>query len=336
MRKLLVFFVGNFAVSGSVGLNRSEDSKSNLRYLPSNTRRALFRRTAKKIFATIALCTIVGSAAHGQVEIINNGNVGIGINIPTQKLHVVGNSFFNGNVGIGINIPTHKFHVVGNSFFNGNVGIGTTNPTYKLDVTGESRFNAGNGLWDEIIIGSYAYTTPPNPYEVSFTWYCPAIYSSQNELYLGIPDSWVWQTYSSNITCNYLYNLSDMRFKENIRLCSPVLSKLKNVQSYNYNLKNDFSGLDSIQNGLASKQKQKAQKTEYGFLAQELQTIFPELVNAEDSSKLSVNYIGMIPILTAAINELQTKMDGKIEELTLYIRELERRIAELEAKKGGE
>jgi len=33
MKKLLVFFTGNFAVSSSVGLNRSEDSKSNLRYL---------------------------------------------------------------------------------------------------------------------------------------------------------------------------------------------------------------------------------------------------------------------------------------------------------------
>jgi hypothetical protein len=45
-------------------------------------------------------------------------------------------SIFNtlGNVGIGTSNPTQKLTVVGNSYFNGNVGIGTTNPENKLTI----------------------------------------------------------------------------------------------------------------------------------------------------------------------------------------------------------
>jgi len=319
----------------------------------------------KKLFAAAAICAITGSTANAQVEIINNGNVGIGTttvsntqgwgrvldvyNSNNSKLLVRSNAVkvglfahnsWNGTVGVVGTESNHDLRLMTNYNHimtlktNGNVGIGTTSPAFKLDVNGEGRFGTDNGVLGngDVIIGTYAYTPPPDPYTYPLTIYSPAIYSDNNSfwgLYLGTPDSWAWRTYSSDVICNNLYNLSDMRLKENIRLCDTVLFKLKNVQSYNYNFKNDFNGLDTTQ-------RQKAQKTEYGFLAQELQTIFPELVNDEDTNKLSVNYIGMIPILTAAINELQKKMDTKIEELTLYIAELERRIAELEAKKGGE
>ena len=60
--------------------------------------------------------------------------------------------------------------------------------------------------------------------------------------------------------------------------------------------------------------------------AQELQKVFPELVREEESNgTLSINYVSMIPILTSAINELQQKIEV-----------LEKRLLELEGKKGGE
>ena len=45
-----------------------------------------------------------------------------------------------------------------------------------------------------------------------------------------------------------------------------------------------------------------------GFIAQEVQTIIPELVVSSDD-KLSVNYTGIIPILTKAVQELKAEVD---------------------------
>ena len=45
-----------------------------------------------------------------------------------------------------------------------------------------------------------------------------------------------------------------------------------------------------------------------GLIAQELRTVFPELVHESDSGYLSVNYIGLIPVLLEAIKELQERI----------------------------
>jgi hypothetical protein len=55
-----------------------------------------------------------------------------------------------------------------------------------------------------------------------------------------------------------------------------------------------------------------------GLLAQEVQTVFPELVKTANNSEgtLSVNYQGMIPVLLNAIKEQQ----AQIKELKALIK----------------
>ena len=55
-----------------------------------------------------------------------------------------------------------------------------------------------------------------------------------------------------------------------------------------------------------------------GFLAQEVQSVFPELVKTANNSEgtLSVNYQGMIPVLLNAIKEQQ----AQIKELKALIK----------------
>ena len=78
-------------------------------------------------------------------------------NTEIVRLHTAGDSFLNGgNVGIGITVPTTKLHVSGttggvfevdganavNALYvsaSGNVGLGTVSPVYKLDVSGSAR-----------------------------------------------------------------------------------------------------------------------------------------------------------------------------------------------------
>ena len=49
-------------------------------------------------------------------------------------------------------------------------------------------------------------------------------------------------------------------------------------------------------------------KTRYGFSAQEVKEVFPDLVTEDDNGYLSVDYIGLIPVLVEALKEQQTEI----------------------------
>ena len=48
---------------------------------------------------------------------------------------------------------------------------------------------------------------------------------------------------------------------------------------------------------------------EYGFIAQEVRKLFPELVDTNAEGVLSINYTGLIPVLVEAIKDLQERME---------------------------
>ena len=57
----------------------------------------------------------------------------------------------------------------------------------------------------------------------------------------------------------------------------------------------------------------------FGFIAQEVKEIYPELVKTDSDGYMSVDYIGFIPLLVDAVNGLQAKVDEQeaiIEQLT--------------------
>ena len=89
----------------------------------------------------------------------NEGNVGIGIDNPTNKLDVNGTSRVIGELKIqGPNRTSHICHSSGHSYIRGgktnhyvllndnggNVGIGTGSPQYTLDVTGDINISDGS------------------------------------------------------------------------------------------------------------------------------------------------------------------------------------------------
>ncbi len=52
---------------------------------------------------------------------------------------------------------------------------------------------------------------------------------------------------------------------------------------------------------------------EYGFIAQEVKKLFPELVDENEEGLLSINYTGLIPVLVEAIKDLQERVE-KLEQ----------------------
>lgn len=102
---------------------------------------------------------------------------------------------------------------------------------------------------------------------------------------------------------------SDKNLKENIVDATPKLLDVLNLQVRNFNNKSD------------------PEKTKYiGFIAQELETIFPNLVEEGVDGIKSVKTSILIPILTKAIQEQQTIIESQqsqIDALTTRIEALE-------------
>jgi hypothetical protein len=223
---------------------------------------------------------------------------------PSQELHVRGTTFLDGNLGVGIANPTQKLHVDGATYLNGNVGIGTT-PSgsdpygFKLSVYGMACFSTDLG--GEVLFTHHEHIVPGSQNHAN------AIYSYENNrLFLGISDKRINTLYTYTVNYHTLTSASDIRLKENIRPLPPMLEKLQAVQSYNYNYTDEYF------KDFSEEEKEYMQRLEYGFLAQEIQEIFPELVFESDSTgMLAINYVSMIPILTAALNEQQQVLEDQ-------------------------
>ena len=112
---------------------------------------------------------------------------------------------------------------------------------------------------------------------------------------------------TGNVRANGMILTSDLRLKSNIINITNGISIIKQLRPVAYDKK---IAIDSNE-----------YNHDYGFIAQELQSVLPDIVTEGlDTDKiLSVNYTAIIPILTKAIQEQQQI----IEQLTERIQALE-------------
>lgn len=143
-----------------------------------------------------------------------------------------------------------------------------------------------------------------------------------------------WAVYGDgDINCtNLYYNLSDISLKERIREFEGGLDAVMALQPKTYRVKEEYRAY-----GLSGEEK-------IGFVAQDVEEVLPELVKrgsipgphlpkGEGSGRmkdindvLSVSYVGLVPVLTSAIQEQQEV----IEELEQNQEVMMKRIAALE------
>ena len=98
-----------------------------------------------------------------------------------------------------------------------------------------------------------------------------------------------------DLTAGTVLIQSDERFKENVEPVGEVLPSLKNLDAVTYSLRNRSN-------------RQKDDSERYGFLAQNVKEVFPELVHTDSKGYMYVDYIGLIPILVQSINELRAEL----------------------------
>ena len=133
---------------------------------------------------------------------------------------------------------------------------------------------------------------------------------------------------SSNMSASQVYTTSDMRLKENVIALREIesgqatLDKIMAMKVYEYNLKDkgeydlDKEAVSRIKeeqpellDEISSRKAVFEAQRHYGVAAQELQSVYPNLVRKAEDGYLTVNYLEMIPILIRGIQELSRNID---------------------------
>ncbi len=144
--------------------------------------------------------------------------------------------------------------------------------------------------------------------------------------------------FQGNVLAWRYFTPSDARLKTNIQPLGSVLSKLNKIETATYNFRTSEFPKLYLPNDLQT-----------GFMAANLQEQFPNLVQdvtlpekvdpktgrviSQSASIKVINYMGMIPVLTAAVQEQQTQIAAKDAELAAVksqLSALENRLAALE------
>lgn len=119
-------------------------------------------------------------------------------------------------------------------------------------------------------------------------------------------------TYST-LFVECIYNRSDIRAKTEISdLSESRIDQLRPV-SFKWKATNNELPDDAVDLTVGQK---------YGFIAQEIQQVYPELVRYDDYGNLTVNYIGLIPVLIKSLQEIESDIERQTSEIDLLTQEL--------------
>ncbi|MBI3671531.1 tail fiber domain-containing protein [Candidatus Azambacteria bacterium] len=293
------------------------------------------------------------------LTITNEGSVGIGKTAPTTALDVAGQVTATGFC-LGADCKTNwssvgPWSTVGSDIYNNNtgyVGIGTGAPTAKLDVNGTAKISGNTTIVGDLNLQSTGNITlngtvdgtdisAVSPYFITSPGVSGQVWTSDgvnagvwSALPASLPSGTSGQTLRNNgtgwITDSNLFNngtnvgigtttpaqkldvvgnvqassflySSDRNLKENIKPLGSEAKKVLSLEGVSFDWKKD--GSKSI-----------------GFIAQDVENIYPELVSTNPQTGLkSMQYAGLI----APLVEVVKSQDAKIKDLETRITNLE-------------
>ncbi|MBP3738829.1 MAG: tail fiber domain-containing protein [Muribaculaceae bacterium] len=259
-------------------------------------------------FAALVCCTVM--SINAQLKVFNNGNVRIGsdywdehgFNLPgmmdtTTMLRVWGPTYSGSNARMSFGyqrLCTHKTVMIGERYCNDD------------DIDSDILWLQGNKGF------CVTYNQLAGDTIIKFE-------PLENDLI---------EVYKPIQSPHFLVT-SDERLKEDVEPLEQSLDALSALSSVSYRYKPGKTPDYAIDPETERLLEQDGHKSDneffakyyakeahgerhYGFIAQEVQKIFPELVHTDKDGYLSVDYIGVIPLLVNAVQELRGRLE-KVE-----------------------
>jgi len=242
----------------------------------------------KKILFTISLQLLLGLGLYSQIKVHSSGDVSLGVPITRMDF----------NVNIETNSDT-KAIVYAQSYNDASMWVGNGYMAYGLGVETSS----SNGFF---------YINANSPKKVAIIRNCPKYTIGLG--FAGITDPNVDGDYylhvNGPIKVQYCTEYSDIRLKNNIEDFSNP-NRLLDLQaiSYNFNNREDENEdyIDTVEYIL--QEGEFVRRKHYGFSAQDVQDIFPNLVYEGEDGYLALNYVEFVPMLVEAYKQQQSKID---------------------------
>lgn len=322
-------------------------------------------------YSTKATTGVVNSTAIGanaevtasnSLVLGNNVNVGIGLGNPSYKLHLVGgDAYFDNNVLVGT--PTfgfafrgrttvmHEIYGINGSSqtcaggFNnsgdggevigvGGYAYGSNNANYGVKgvaYTNCYENSEGYGVWGQSLNAKYNYgvygkmdAESSNRCEEAVSFH--AVHGEAVNTN-GLSTYWAGY-FNGDFYYSGAWKSSDRKLKENIQTIKSSIDKIKLLKPSFYNYKSEDPALKGLH---------MPKGINYGFIAQELEEVFPTFVKEtinparfdstgkEISPEVKfkvVDYISIIPILTAGIQEQQQLLESQQKDILMLKQEI--------------
>lgn len=300
-------------------------------------------KTIKILILTGILCFTVVSL-QAQLKVVDN-KVGIGLSSPSYKLDVVAPA------------NTWKGRFAGSD---GWILIGPANSGWAHIYTDRSKFIFNKDVYS-ITGGFSAYSSGNLYFKTNGTTRMTVKYSNG---YVGINNTnpSYHMDVEGYVRATNVQVSSDERYKEDIKDYESNLDNIKKLKPVTYKFKRrdwtdlmeaeatgiseepllpadsltaltdsssivaEFIPIDEppVDEFAVKMEEDMFNRNRIGFIAQDLQQVFPELVYEDRDGYLSIDYISLIPVLVAALKEQQEEIDALNEKLKAVLPEDEK------------